>query len=69
MQTPDQSLAEPSAPRRSHLVEVHGDSWADPWHWLREQDDPATMEYLRAENAFTEAFLEPLQALQEHHLR
>ena len=64
MQTPDQSPAEPSAPRRSHLVEVHGDSWADPWHWLREQDDPATMEYLRAENAFTEAFLEPLQSLQ-----
>ena len=65
MQTPDQSPAEPSAPRRSHLVEVHGDAWADPWHWLREQDDPATMEYLHAENAFTDAFLAPLQSLQD----
>ena len=64
MQTPDQSPAEPIAPRRSHLVEVHGDSWADPWHWLRERDDPATIEYLEAENAFTEAFQEPLQSLQ-----
>ncbi|MDE2682933.1 MAG: S9 family peptidase [Chloroflexota bacterium] len=65
MQTPDRSRAEPSAPRRSHLVEVHGDAWADPWHWLRDQDDPATMEYLQAENAFTDAFLAPLQSLQD----
>ena len=65
MQKPDQSPAEPSAPRRSHLVEAHGDAWADPWHWLREQDDPATMAYLQAENAFTDAFLGPLQSLQD----
>ena len=64
MTAPNQSPAEPAAPRRPHLVEVHGDAWPDPWHWLREQDDPATMEYLRAENAYTDAFLMPLQLLQ-----
>ena len=54
----------PAAPRRPHTITTHGDARVDPWHWLREQEDPATMEYLRAENAYTEAFLEPLQSLQ-----
>ena len=62
MKTPEQSQTEPLAPRRPHLVTAHGDTWPDPWFWLREQDDPATMEYLRAENAYTEAFLAPLAA-------
>ena len=62
MTAPNQSPAEPAAPRRPHLVEVHGDAWPDPWRWLREQDDPATMEYLRAENAYTDAFMAPLSA-------
>ena len=54
----------PAAPRRPYTVTTHGDARLDPWHWLREQDDPATLEYLHAENAYTEAFLEPLQSLQ-----
>ena len=55
----------PAAPRRTHTLMTHGDTRVDPWHWLREQDDPATMAYLLAENAHTEAFLEPLQPLQK----
>ena len=54
----------PAASRRPHTITTHGDARVDPWHWLREQEDPATMEYLRAENAYTEAFLSPLQPLQ-----
>ncbi|MXZ89911.1 MAG: S9 family peptidase [Chloroflexi bacterium] len=54
----------PAAPRRPHTITTHGDARVDPWYWLREQEDPATMEYLRAENAYTEAFLSPLQPLQ-----
>ena len=56
---------QPIAPQRPHTITTHGDERADPWFWLREQDDPQTMEYLRAENAFTEAFMQPLEALQE----
>ena len=55
----------PLAPRRPHTVSTHGDDRPDPWHWLRDRDDPATMEYLRAENAHTAAFMEPLASLQE----
>ena len=64
MATGDNLPTPPEAPRRSHTVTVHGDARIDPWHWLREQDDPATMAYLRAENAHTEALLAPLGALQ-----
>ena len=64
MATGDNLPTPPEAPRRSHTVTVHGDARVDPWHWLREQDDPATMAYLRAENAHTEALLAPLGALQ-----
>ncbi len=55
----------PAAPQRPHTVTVHDDARVDPWFWLREQDDPATMEYLRAENAYADAFLHPLASLQE----
>ena len=62
MPTSDNAAVPPSAPQRPHAITVHGDERVDPWYWLREQDDPATMAYLRAENAHTEAFLAPLSA-------
>ena len=54
----------PIAPRRPHAVTMHGDTRSDPWYWLRDQDDPATMEYLHAENSYTQTFFAPLQELQ-----
>ena len=57
--------ATPAAERRPYRVTMHGDERVDPWRWLREQDDPATLEYLRAENAYTAAFMAPLQSLQD----
>ena len=62
MPTSNNAPVPPSAPQRRHTITVHGDERIDPWYWLREQDDPATMAYLRAENAHTEAFLAPLSA-------
>ncbi len=37
------------------MLETHGDRRVDEWFWLRDRDDPAVLEHLRAENAFTEA--------------
>lgn len=34
---------------------IHGDTRIDDFAWLRESEDPATIAYLEAENAFTEA--------------
>ena len=55
----------PSAPKRPQEITNHGDVRNDPWFWLRDIDDPETMEYLNAENAYTEAILEPENALRE----
>ena len=65
MTASEHAPTQPIAPQRPHTITTHGDERADPWFWLREQEDPQTMEYLRAENAFTEVFMQPLEALQE----
>ncbi|TLP97335.1 S9 family peptidase [Nesterenkonia salmonea] len=33
----------------------HGDTFTDPYEWMRDKDSPEVLEHLRAENAFTEA--------------
>lgn len=45
----------PSAPRNPHTQTWHGKTFEDPWHWLREKDNPEVRAYLAAENAHTEA--------------
>ena len=52
----DTSVPAPPAPeRRPTELEAHGDVRVDPWYWLRDRDDPAVIEHLRAEHAYTEA--------------
>ena len=55
----------PSAPQRPQELMNHGDIRVDPWFWLRDIDDPEILESLKAENAHTEAILQPENALQE----
>ena len=55
----------PSAPKRPKEITTHGDTRIDPWFWLRDVEDPATLEYLRAENAHTEEVMAPEEELQE----
>jgi oligopeptidase B len=45
----------PQAPRRDHVQVFHGQSFADPYHWLREKGTPEVEKYLEAENAYLEA--------------
>ncbi len=54
----------PRAERRPTVLETHGDRRVDDWFWLRDRDDPAVVEHLRAENAWTDyatAHLAPLR--------
>ncbi|MGH9171500.1 MAG: S9 family peptidase [Acidimicrobiales bacterium] len=60
---PDDQLTPPAAERRPHQIEAHGDTRTDDWYWIRDRDDPAVLELLKAENAYTEqrtAHLGPL---------
>ena len=58
----------PSAEQRPYSYEAHGQTIEDPWHWLRDPDypqvhDERVLEYLKAENAYFEAAMEPHQPL------
>ena len=55
----------PSAPKRHQEITTHGATRIDPWFWLRDVEDPATLEFLRAENAHTEEVMAPEEELQE----
>jgi oligopeptidase B len=57
--------AAPVAPREARDVSVHGDPRSDDYFWLRDRDDPRTLAYLQAENAYADAWLAPHAELKE----
>lgn len=60
--------ARPEPPRAEKIpkvVEVHGDRRVDDYHWLREKSNPKVLAYLKAENAYADAIMEPTRELQE----
>jgi len=44
---------------------VHGDRREDNYFWLRDKDDPRVTAYLEAENAYTAAVMQPMEAFQD----
>ena len=73
MTAPEARPAAPVAPTQHHVVgSPHGDR-IDEYYWLRDDDPqakrPQIMDYLRAENAYTEAMLAHTQPLQERLVR
>src|SRR6266581_4943160 len=46
-------------------VTVHGDKRIDDYFWLRNKGTPEVEQYLRAETAYAEAFMQPTAPLQE----
>jgi oligopeptidase B len=44
----------PVAPRKPRITMKFGERRVDPYHWLRNRDDRAVIDYLNAENAYTE---------------
>ncbi len=55
----------PTAKKIPHDVTVHGDRRVDPYYWMRNREDPAVLEYLKAENAYTEKVMKHTEAFQE----
>jgi oligopeptidase B len=55
----------PVAAKRPQRFEKFGDVRVDDYFWLREKGTPAVTEYLKAENAYTEAVLAPHKQFQE----
>ncbi|MBX3313073.1 MAG: S9 family peptidase [Actinobacteria bacterium] len=57
--------APPRPARRPETRRHHGHEVVDPYAWLRDADDPATLRHLRDENAWTERVTAPLAGLRE----
>ncbi len=47
------------------MLRTHGDERVDDWYWLRDREDPASLAYLEAENAYTDAVMAHTGELQE----
>jgi oligopeptidase B len=54
----------PLAKRVPKEITAHGDKRIDYYFWLRDRNDPDTIAYLKAENAYTEAVMEGTKELQ-----
>jgi oligopeptidase B len=55
----------PRATQIPHELTTHEHVRVDPYYWLRERDAPEVIEYLEAENAYTDAVMAPTKGLQE----
>lgn len=55
----------PIAERHSHEESIHGETRNDPYFWLREQHNPKVIDYLNAENAYTQTYLSDTHDLQD----
>ncbi|WP_428655321.1 S9 family peptidase [Runella sp.] len=59
------TIQPPKAPKISHRFELHKDVRTDDYYWLRERENPEVINYLNAENTYTEAILAPVKELRE----
>jgi oligopeptidase B len=55
----------PAAKVVPHELERHGDVRVDDYYWLNQRGDPEVIEYLEAENVYTEAMMAHTEGLQE----
>jgi oligopeptidase B len=55
----------PTAPIRPGGKRVHGIELRDEYDWLKNKQSPEVLDYLKAENAYTQAMMKPSEALQK----
>lgn len=55
----------PVAAIKPHPMTLHGDTRQDNYYWLNDPENPEVIQYLEAENAYTDAVMAPTKALQE----
>ncbi len=55
----------PGLKKISREISVHGKTWHDDYFWLREKENPAVINHLKAENEYTRLFMKDTEELQE----
>jgi oligopeptidase B len=54
----------PVAKKAAHSIPLHGDTLVDDYYWLRNKGTPEVESHLKAEWAYSEAFMQPTAGLQ-----
>lgn len=55
----------PVAKKVAKELKAFGDTRQDPYFWMRYKEDPAVLDYVKAENAYMEAVMKPMEPLVE----
>lgn len=55
----------PVATKKPRVFENFGDKRVDDYFWLREKSAPEVIDYLKAENVYTDAFMKPYETFRE----
>lgn len=58
-------LSPPIAPKKPKITEIHGRKLEDPYFWLREKENEEVINYLKAENRYTEEFMKDTEDFQK----
>jgi oligopeptidase B len=61
----DKMIEAPIAKKIDKKMTIHGETRVDPYYWLRERENPEVIEYLKAENAYTDAQMKDTERLQK----
>lgn len=58
-------MSAPIAVKKTKELSIHGHTRIDNYFWMNERDTPEVLAYLKAENSYTDAYMEPLKPLRE----
>lgn len=64
-QTKQEAPKPPVAEKHPKELTIHGDTRVDDYYWLNQREDSAVLDYLNAENEYTDQVLAHTQGLQE----
>jgi len=60
-----ETASPPMAARKPQVLERFGEKRVDDYFWLRDKSNPEVIDYLNAENRYTEALMKPLEGFRE----
>ena len=55
----------PLAPKKPHLLEIHGHQRQDPYYWMNDRENQEVIDYLNAENSYLKEVMKPTEELQK----
>ena len=61
----DKNIPVPLATKKPKELTIHGVTRTDPYYWLNERENPEVIDYLTAENQYTDTLLAHTKAFQE----